>query len=420
MLSVHTSPLARLGGYAAGGMNVYVRETARQLSRLGYQIDVFTRDAGSEPEVLHLDTNVRLISLQAGPPRPVDKAESIELLPAFLHAMRSFRQRHDLHYDLLHSHYWQAGWVASLLATRWGIPHIATFHTLGEIKNRALASENESEHRIESERRIVRGADAIVCFSEHERRLLGSLYGADPDRVAVVPCGVDLYRFRPLDRGECRRSLNLDARPLVLYVGRLEPLKGLDILIRAMAQLKQSEARLLVVGGDAHSTAEQRRLSRLAHSVGLEGRITFAGAVEQSILPFYYNAADVCVMPSHYESFGLVAVEAMACGTPVIGSRVGGLATTVEDGRTGYLIPWRRPEPFAEKIDLVLSNPELRNNLGRGARQAMRGFSWQNVAQGLAAEYAHVWQQREDGEACHGPAASGSVAAHACGAPLGH
>jgi D-inositol-3-phosphate glycosyltransferase len=420
MLSVHTSPLAKLGGYAAGGMNVYVRETARQLGRLGFQVDIFTRDIGSEPEILLLDANVRLISLQAGPRKPVDKAESIELLPAFLHAMRSFRQLHDLHYDLLHSHYWQAGWVASLLGPRWGIPHVATFHTLGEIKNRAFAGENESEERIEAERRIVQAADGIICFSEHEQKLLNRLYGAAPDRVAVVPCGVDLRRFRPLDRADCRRTLSLDQRPLVLYVGRLEPLKGIDILIRAMARLKQSEARLLVVGGDAHASSQLRQLTRLAIALGIEDRVTFAGAVEQADLPRYYNAADVCVMPSHYESFGLVAVEAMACGTPVIASRVGGLTTTVEDGKTGYLIPWRYPEPFAEKIDLVLSNERIRDDLGRRARRSMLRFGWERVAEGLAAEYRRLWQERAAGDACHGPAAARSTLAHACSAPLGH
>jgi D-inositol-3-phosphate glycosyltransferase len=417
MLSVHTSPLARLGGYAAGGMNVYVRETARQLGRLGFKVDIFTRDVGSDPEILHLDANVRLISLEAGPQRHVDKAESIELLPAFLHAMRSFRQVHDLHYDLLHSHYWQAGWIASLLGPRWGIPHVATFHTLGEIKNRAFAGENESQQRIEAERRIVQTADGIVCFSEHERKLLNSLYGADLDRVAVVPCGVDLRRFRPLDQAECRSSLNLDRRPVVLYVGRLEPLKGIDILIRAMARLNHSAARLIVVGGDAHAAPQVRRLTRLAAELGIKDRVTFAGAVEQSDLPRYYNAADVCVMPSHYESFGLVAVEAMACGTPVIASRVGGLTTTIEDGKTGYLMPWRHPEPFAEKIDLVLSSAQLRDDLGRRARRSMLRFSWERVAQGLAAEYRRLWQERAAGDACHG---SGSTLAHACSAPLGH
>lgn len=401
-LSVHTSPLARLGGYAAGGMNVYVRETARRLGRLGYSIDIFTRDDGSQPPVLALEPNARLISLEAGPREPVAKSESIELLPAFLHAMRSFRQHHDLHYDLLQSHYWQAGWVASLLAPRWGIPHVATFHTLGEVKNRALLSENETEQRISAERRIAQTADRVICFSEHERQVLTSVYGSAPDHVEVIPCGVDLQRFQPLDNAECRQALGLGSVPIVLYVGRLEALKGIDILVLAMAQLERSDAQLLIVGGDSQAEAEVRDLKQLAASLGIESRVRFVGAVEQSELPRYYNAADVCVMPSYYESFGLVAVEAMACGTPVIGSRVGGLATTIEDGETGYLIPWRCPEPFAERIDLILSNGELRRNLSRSARRSMMRFGWDGVARDLAAEYAQVWQERAFGYACHG------------------
>ena len=413
-LSVHTSPLARLGGYAAGGMNVYVRETARQLGRLGYSVDIFTRDDGSQPAVLELEPGVRLISLQAGPRGPVAKEETIELLPEFLNAMRRFRQVHGLHYDMLHSHYYQAGWVASLLAPRWGIPHVAMFHTLGEVKNRALLSENETELRIAIERRITQAADRVICFSEHERQVLTSLYGAASERVAVIPCGVDLDRFRPLDRDACRLALGFGAGPIVLYVGRLEPLKGIDILVEAIAQLEQVDARLLIVGGDNQAAPEVRQLRRLAVSLGVERRIQFVGAVEQAELPRYYNAADVCVMPSYYESFGLVAVEAMACGTPVIGSRVGGLATTIEDGETGYLIPWRCPEPFAERIDLVLSNDELRRNLGRSARRSMRRFSWERVSRGLAAEYARVWQERASGDPCHGssPASASSASPH--------
>jgi D-inositol-3-phosphate glycosyltransferase len=187
-------------------------------------------------------------------------------------------------------------------------------------------------------------------------------------------------------------------------VGRLEPLKGIDILIEAMAQIEHRDARLLIVGGDEQAADEMRRLRSLISELRLDQRISFVGSVEQKQLANYYSAADVCVVPSYYESFGLVAVEAMACGTPVIASRVGGLATTVEDGETGYLIPWRCPEPFAERIDLILGNDELRRNLGRAARQAMRRFGWERITRELAAEYARVWQERAFGAACHGVA----------------
>jgi D-inositol-3-phosphate glycosyltransferase len=401
VLSVHTSPLARLGGYAAGGMNVYVRETALRLGRRGYSVDIFTRDDGSQPQTLSLGRGVRLVSLPAGPQEPLSKEQSAEFLPNFLHAMQQFRQRNDLHYDLLHSHYWHAGWVASLLAPRWGIPHVAMFHTLGEVKNRAHFSEHETEQRIATERRIAHSADRVVCFGEHEKHVLTSFYNTPPERIAIIPCGVDLRRFRPLDQQATRRTLGLGPEPLVLYVGRLEPLKGIDILIDAMAQLERKDAQLLIVGGDEQAEPEVARLKAAAIEAGVEHRIHFTGSVDQAELPYYYNAADVCVMPSYYESFGLVAVEAMACGTPVIASRVGGLATTVEDGETGYLIPWRCPEPFAERIDLILGNDELRRNLGKAARQAMQRFSWDRVTRELTAEYARVWNERAYGAACH-------------------
>jgi D-inositol-3-phosphate glycosyltransferase len=404
LLTAHTSPLAQLGGYAAGGMNVYVRETARQLGQLGYSVDIFTRDDGSQPAVVALDRGVRLLSIPAGAREPLAKEESAELLPAFLNGIRQFRQQQDLHYDLIHSHYWHAGWVATLLAPRWGIPHVATFHTLGEVKNRAHLGENETERRIAAEMRIAQSADRVVCFGEHERSVLTSFYGTPPERVAAVPCGVDLQRFRPLDQDAARRSLGLGPEPIVLYVGRLEPLKGIDILIEAMAQVERRDARLLIVGGDEQAQEERQRLQAIVHRLGLERRVSFVGAVQQSLLPAYYNAADLCVVPSYYESFGLVAVEAMASGTPVIASRVGGLITTVDDGETGFLIPWRCPEPFAERIDLILGNDELRRNLGRAARRAMRRFGWERVTRQLAAEYARVWQERASGAACHGTA----------------
>lgn len=401
MISVHTSPLARPGGYAAGGMNVYIRETARHLARRGYAIDVFTRDDGSRPESVSLGPGARLISVAAGPRQPIPKEQVPEYLPEFLHGMRSFRQQHDLHYDLLHSHYWHAGWVASLLAPRWGVPHVTMFHTLGEVKNRARLSEHEPGRRIEVERHVAGTADRIICAGEHERQVLVDLYGADARRTAIVPCGVDLRRFRPMDRDACRRSLGLGDAPIVLFVGRVEPLKGIDILVEAMAQLERSDARLLVVGGDAEAADEVQRLRARAETLGLSGRIVFTAAVDQSQLPSYYNAADVCVVPSFYESFGMVAVEAMACGTPVIASRVGGLATTIRDGETSYLIPWRCPEPFAERIDLLIENGELRRNLGRAARRAMHRFGWPRIAAELAAEYTRLWNERAEGSTCH-------------------
>ena len=401
MISVHTSPLARPGGYGAGGMNVYIRETACHLARLGYSVDVFTRDDGSQPAIVSLGPRARVLSIAAGPRQPIPKEHVPDHLPAFLHAMRTFRQQHDLHYDLLHSHYWHAGWVAGLLGPRWGAPHVTMFHTLGKVKNRARLSEHEPDLRIEAETRIAQSADRIICAGEHERQVLVDLYGADAGRTAIVPCGVDLRRFRPMDRDACRRALGLGDAPLVLFVGRVEPLKGIDILVEAMAQLERTDAKLLIVGGDAQAAPEIARLNARAAALGVAGRIVALGAVDQSQLPSYYNAADVCVVPSFYESFGMVAVESMACGTPVIASRVGGLATTIRDGETSYLIPWRCPEPFAERIDLLIENDELRRNFGRAARRGVHRFGWPRIAAALAAEYTRLWTERAEGMTCH-------------------
>src|SRR5581483_6312195 len=263
------------------------------------------------------------------------------------------------------------------------------FHTLGEVKNRARATEREQPRRIAAERATAATADLIVVASEHEKHLLTALYGADAGRIAVVPCGVDLDLFTPMDQEEARRRLRIaDRERVILFVGRIEPLKGIDVLIGAAAQLHEDENfRVLIVGGDARAAAEIAQLRALAARLGVDHHIAFVGAVPHEDLPLYYNAADVCVVPSYYESFGLVAIESMACGTPVVASRVGGLTSTIADGETGYLIPWRCPEPFAERLELLLDNDELRASFGKAAREAVERFRWANVAEAVMGLY---------------------------------
>ena len=260
------------------------------------------------------------------------------------------------------------------------------------MKNRARITEHETALRIDAERAIAASADAIVVASEHERQLLASLYGVDSGRVSVVPCGVDLDLFTPMDKEVARRRLRLrDGERIILFVGRIEPLKGIDVLIGAAAQLHDDENfRVLIVGGDSRTAAEVAQLRSLAARLGVDHHIAFVGAVAHEDLPLYYNAADVCVVPSYYESFGMVAVESMACGTPVVASRVGGLASTVRDGETGYLISWRCPEPFAERLELLLGNDELRASFGRAAREAVERFRWANVADAVSSLYARL------------------------------
>jgi D-inositol-3-phosphate glycosyltransferase len=395
MISYHTSPLASLGGRDTGGMNVYVRQLSRELGQRGFLVDVFTRrQEPSIPDVVQADENVRVVHLSAGPPRPIEKARLHQHLGEFEENLLRFAAvegGREPAYDLLHSHYWLSGSVALRLQKRWEIPHVTMFHTLGEVKNRARVTEHEAPLRIRVERQLAVEADRIVCASQHERHLLARLYDADPDQIAVVPCGVDLDLFQPQDKETSRRALGLSDERIILFVGRIEPLKGIDILINAVAQLaEESDFYVLIVGGDKRSRRQVSHLQELASDLGIGERVCFLGAVDHEKLPLYYNAADVCVVPSYYESFGLVALEAMACGTPVVASRVGGLTGTVKDGETGYLISWRCPEPFAERLELLLDNETLRRHFGEAAREVVERYRWANVAEAVVGLYEEL------------------------------
>lgn len=387
-ISAHTSPLAPPGGSTTGGMNVYVLELSRELARLGYEIDIFTRRDGDLAPVEELAPNLRLVRIDAGPAAPIDKEAIVGYLPDFARNMRDFIARQGPSYDAIHSHYWQSGWVGTLLAREMRVPQIVMFHTLGEVKNRARISEQEPKRRIRHERTIARRATAIVTASAHERFLLEQYYGADPGRIYTIPCGIDTDRFRPLDRAASRQKLGLpEDRPVVIWVGRLERLKGVDILLGALAQLETRDFTLLIVGGDDGASVLRAELEAQAAEAGITANVRFTGPIPHDDLPVYYSAADVCAVPSYYESFGLAAVEAMACGIPVVASRVGGLVSTVSDGVSGYLIPWRCPEPFAEKLEVLFGNPELRANFGRAARESVKRFRWETVALEVAAVY---------------------------------
>jgi D-inositol-3-phosphate glycosyltransferase len=378
-------------------MNVYIRELSRQLCVRAHTMDVFTRRTDPDsPQVVNIDDRTRVIQIDAGP-FDAPKESLQRYLPEFRCGVIRFQSDRGLTYDLIHSHYWLSGWVGQALKARWGVPHVTMFHTLGEAKNRAHPDEREPAYRIAGERHVADGVDRIICASEGERRTLIEHYGVSPARAVRVPCGVDTDRFRPLPRARVRRQLSLTAdEPLVLYVGRIEPLKGIDILIRAAAET-EAPFQLVVVGGDDKDERRTSELRRLAAELGIGDRVTFRDAVPHDELPLYYSAADVCVVPSYYESFGLVALEAMACGLPVVASRVGGLAETVQDARTGYLVPWRCPEPFAERLELLLHNEPLRRSLGRAGRGAAQEFSWANVGprveevyHGLVSQYRGV------------------------------
>lgn len=406
MLSVHTCPLAALGGKETGGMNVYVRDLSRELGRRGIYVDVFTRSQNPAiPKVSDaLGQGGRTIHIPAGPEAPYDKNLIFDHLPEFVEGVKSFVQEEGIAYDLIHSHYWLSGWVARELRKSWGLPVIQMFHTLGRLKNIVAQSEEEMEmaRRIEVETEIMAFVDRIVAATAVEKAQMTQLYGADPAKITVIPCGVDLNLFRPVPMDEARERLGIcERKHMVLFVGRIERLKGIDTLLKAMAIVVrdfpnwQEEICVCIVGGDVSEDSatvdkEMERLKDLRAELGIADLVTFLGAQAQDALPDHYSAADVVVMPSYYESFGMVALEAMACGTPVIASQVGGLSFTVQDGVTGFLVPDRDPPALAEKITLLLKDQALRNKLGAQGIQWAQQHSWAKIADQIISLYSEL------------------------------
>lgn len=400
VISMHTSPTASLGRNANGGLNVYVREVATVFSERGIATDIFTRRGPQDPDIEHLAPLSRVVYLAAG--SGLDKYELFGQVPSFAGRIEDFARDRDLTYDMLFSHYWLSGEVACLLRPQLsaGWAHVA--HTLGLVKNQALAADDRPEPalRIQVEREIAAQADLLVASTEQESADLVRLYGADQDRIVVVPPGVDLSMFQPIDRDEARRKIGYGGGRLVLFVGRLERLKGVDVAIRAVALLRDrahDDVRLLILGEDSGDGAESEkdRLKAVAAAVGVRDRVDFLGSVAHHELPFFYSAADVCVMPSYSESFGLVGLEAQACGRPVVGSGVTGLRSVVRDEVSGYLIDSHDPAAYAERIGRLLDNPELAQQMGRRGRLLAQRFSWTRTADRLQILFDGVAQQAQ-------------------------
>jgi D-inositol-3-phosphate glycosyltransferase len=370
-------------------MNVYVRQLAAALGDMGMQIDIFTREhADVANRIETIGPNVRVIHITAGDPE-AHVGDLYAHLPEFLDEVKIFKEEQGLGYDVVHSHYWLSSWVGRELSQALSVPHIVTFHTLALLKMQSRAGETEQAERPVVEAEVMASADRIIAFSPHERDAMVRLYGADAARVSLVPCGVDLSVFRPLDRKSVRDRLGLNGDKILLYVGRIEPLKGLDLLVETAAQMDAEEGiRVIVVGADVNGDREIDRVKLLVKERDLEDQIDFVGQVDHNELPLYYNAADVCVVPSYYESFGLVALEAMACGTPVVATRVGGLSTIVQHGSTGYLKPWRCPDAFASSVEMIISSDGLQQSLGEAGRKRAEGMGWDNVAAMVWDEYS--------------------------------
>jgi D-inositol-3-phosphate glycosyltransferase len=405
MISVHTCPLATLGGKESGGMNVYVRDLTRELGRAGVGVDVFTRSQDEhQPHVKHdLGNGNRVFHIPAGPERPLPKTEFFQYLPEFVGGARLAAALLEEHYDLIHSHYWLSGVVAHELCKWWGVPMVHMAHTLGAVKNRVAqnAQQREPDLRLENEAMLPDWADALVVSTESERAEVEKISNGANRRIAVIPPGVDLSVFHPYPQALARRELEITARDkMVLFVGRIEPLKGVDTLLRALQLLQQSDEMpsrlcLSIIGGDPSKPRETRhaelaKLMTLRDELGLSDVVTFLGRRAQQTLHCYYASADVVVMPSHYESFGMVALEAMACGTPVIASDVGGLAQLVRDGETGFLVPGGDSAAMAERLHCLLSDIELRSHLGRQAADYAEGYGWAGITRQIVELYENT------------------------------
>ncbi len=388
-ITLHACPLAAPGRGKSGGMNVYVRQLASALGELGMKIDIFTREHSDVANrVETIGSNVRVIHINVGEP-DAHLDDLYDLLPDFLEQLNKFREEEGLEYDVVHSHYWLSSWVGRELSQELAIPHVVTFHTLSLIKMQSRAGEEEQSERSVIETKVIATADRIIAFSPHERDAMARLYAADANKITLVPCGVDLEVFRPLNQKAVRSSLGLNGEKILLYVGRVEPIKGLDLLVETAAQMDSEDGvRMIVVGADVNGDREMDRVRQLAREKDLEDKIDFVGQVDHDDLPLYYNAADVCVVPSYYESFGLVALESMACGTPVVATRVGGLSTIIHHGRTGYLKSWRCPEAFANSVEMIISSNGLQQSMGEAARKRAEGMGWDNAAALISVEYS--------------------------------
>ena len=406
MLSYHTCPLATLGGKDTGGMNVYVRDLTRHLGPKGVHVDVFTRSQDEHvPHVLHdLGYGNRVVHIPAGPEIPLPKPALAEYIDDFVEGIASFTEKKGLQYDIIHSHYWMSGVAAKHLKLTWDVPVIHMFHTLGAMKNRIAQNESEREgdYRLSGEKQVLDTADRIVVATPAERSQLEFLYHADVAKMVVIPPGVDTSRFYPIAPDEAKDVIGIPPGDrMLLFVGRIEPLKGIEVLIRALSIIKQSDVLdecphyLVVIGGEESNgpqdmTAEMERLQALCKELCLDDVVVFIGKRDQDMLPYYYSAAEMVVMPSHYESFGLVALEAMACGTPVIASQVGGLAYLVEDGVTGYVVPDGDEVALAERITMLICKPELRLPMRDNATAHAQDYAWNLVAEQILETYKEM------------------------------
>jgi D-inositol-3-phosphate glycosyltransferase len=408
-ISVHTSPLATLGGKDAGGMNVYVRELSCNLAKLGLPVDVFTRRTDpTTPEVREICPGVNLVTITAGPAEPIGKNELFPFLPEFAEEMALYSLRAGVRYDVVHGHYWLSGWAAELARRYWDAPFVEMFHTTAHMKNAVAAeADRETDLRLATEKRLLSLADGLIAANPDERADLIWRMGIAAEKVCTIPPGVDLALFTPTPRNQARAEIGIGSdERIVLFVGRIDPIKGIDTLIEAAELLLGRTAlapkpTFLLVGGDVDDTgAPMGPLAEIAVMLeerGLGEHFRLAGSQPQDKLPLFYSAADLVTVPSRYESFGLVAVEALACGAPVVASRAGGLRFTIDEGVAGLLVKPQSPAALAKALETVLSDDRLRASMAAAARPSVERYDWPNIAR----QVIHVYQRLATGHRAH-------------------
>ena len=413
LISEHGDPAAEIGKDAAGGQNVYVRQVGEALAKLGWQVDMFTRKTNpQDAAIVQHSPHCRTIRLVAGPEQFIPRDALFPYMPEFVEAFQAFQSKEGSHYPLVHTNYWMSAWVGLQLKQHSNIQLIHTYHSLSVVKYQTVLDRPAiAATRLAIEHQILEQADCIVATSPQEQDVLRKLV-SEQGHVEVIPCGTDIDNFHTIPRAEARATLGFDANDaIVLYVGRFDVRKGVETLVRACAQLKEgivskgtgsiaakpANLRLVIVGGSNPNGAdgmERERIEQLVQSMGLAEQTVFAGQIGHTQLPLYYTAADVCVIPSHYEPFGLVAIEAMACGTPVVASDVGGLKFTVVPDETGLLVPPQNTEAFAQAIERVLSDKLWARKLSRQAPiRVQQNFSWSGVAVRLSDLYRRLLAQ---------------------------
>ncbi|MEH2334255.1 MAG: glycosyltransferase family 1 protein [Nostoc sp.] len=403
LISVHGDPAIEIGKEEAGGQNVYVRHVGEALARLGWQVDMFTRKVSLEQDsiVEHCD-NCRTIRLKAGPLEFVPRDEIYEYLPEFVANFLKFQEKNEITYQLVHTNYWHSSWVGMELNKIQNSKQVHTYHSLGAIKYNTIEKENTpliASKRLEVEKQVLETAERIVATSPQEKQHMRSLVSTKGN-IDIIPCGTDIQRFGSIAREAARDKLGIEKETkVVLYVGRFDSRKGIETLVRAVNKsgLRDSNNLQLIIGGGStpgnSDGIERDRIEQIVNELGMSDFTTFTGRLGQDILPTYYAAADVCVVPSHYEPFGLVAIEAMASDTPVVASDVGGLQFTVVDQETGLLAPPQDVDAFASAIDRILLNPEWRDELGKAGRKRVETqFSWDGVANQLSELYTQLLQ----------------------------